>query len=94
MVSFEVPDPVMEVGLKLNVNPLPPEAERLIAESNPPVAVAVTVTEVEPLWVTDVEVGEAEIEKPAVVFETLTERVVVDVTPPPVPLMVTLYVPV
>ena len=44
-VSVEVPAPVMEVGLKLPVTPLPrPLTERAMAELKPPVTVDVTVT--------------------------------------------------
>lgn len=89
MVMVEVPEPVMEVGLKEMVTPLPsPEAERLMEELNPPVAAVVTVTEPEDLLATLNEVGEAEREKLADVLVTVSVTAVVWVTPPPVPVMV------
>lgn len=92
MVMVEAPDPVMEVGLKDMVSPLPwPEAERLMAELKPPVAVVVTVTAPEVLRVTLSDVGEAETVKLAVTPEvTVSETAVVCVSPPPVPVMVML----
>ena len=44
-VSFDVPEPVMDVGLYVPVTPVgSPDEVSLTAESNPPVAVTVTVT--------------------------------------------------
>lgn len=85
----EVPAPVMEDGLKEMVVPLPsPEAERLIAESKPPVTEEVMVTVPELLRVTVMEVGEALSEKLAVVPVTVSETVVVSTVLPEVPLTV------
>lgn len=89
MVIVELPAPVMELGLKEMVSPLPwPEAERLMAELNPPVTEVVTVTLPEEFLVTLSVVGEAETLKPAVAEVTVSETVVVSVVLPLVPLMV------
>ena len=86
----EVPAPVMEVGLKLMVVPLPsPEAVRAIAPLKPPVIAEVMVTEPEELRVTLIEVGDALMEKPAVVPVTVSETVVVSTVLPEVPEIVT-----
>jgi hypothetical protein len=48
-VKSDVPEPVMEVGLKLPVTPVGmPVADKATAESNPPEGV--TVTTAYPLW--------------------------------------------
>jgi len=48
-VKSELPEPVIELGLKLDVTPEgTPVAERVTAESKPPDAV--TVTTAYPLW--------------------------------------------
>jgi hypothetical protein len=89
MVMVEVPAPVTEVGLKVMVSPLPwPDAERLIAELNPPVTDVVMVTEPEVLRATVSDVGEAEMPNPAVVEVTVSVTVVLCVVLPLVPLMV------
>lgn len=89
MVIVEVPDPAIEVGLKVMVSPLPsPEAERVIGELNPPVAAEVIVTEPDEFLVTLREVGDAESEKLAVLEVTVSETVVVLVRLPLVPVMV------
>lgn len=91
MVMVEAPDPVMDVGLKDMVTPLPaPDADRLMLELNPPVAVVVTVTEPEDFLATLTEVGEAEMLKLADVLVMVSETVVDSFTPPPLPLMLML----
>lgn len=90
-VIVEVPDPVMEVGLKVMVSPPPwPDAERVMAELKPPVAVVVMVTVPEELLSTVSDVGEAETLNPVAVFVTVRETVVDEVVLPLVPLMVML----
>ena len=85
----EVPAPVMELGLKLMVTPLPsPEADKEIAESKPPVTAVVMVTLAELLRSRLTEVGEALIEKPADEEVTVRETVVVSVVLPEVPVTV------
>jgi hypothetical protein len=82
----EVPAPVMEVGVKLMVVPLPcPEAESAIAPLKPPVTADVMVTEPEVLRVTLIDVGEALMEYPAVGLVTVSETVVVSTVLPEVP---------
>ena len=86
MVSVEVPAPVIDDGLKVAVSPLPrPEAVSVMAELKPPVTalVIVTVPELPRSMVS--EVGEALIEKPAVVPVTVSETVVVSTVLPEVP---------
>jgi hypothetical protein len=89
-VIFEVPEPVMEVGLKVTVSPLPcPVADRLIAELRVPVTEVVIVELPELPLVIDKEVGEAETVKDPVVAEvTVSETVVVSTVLPLVPLTV------
>lgn len=91
MVMVELPAPVIDVGLKVMVSPLPwPDAERLIAELNPPVTDVVTVTLPDEFLVTLSDVGEAEMPKPAVAEVTVSETVVVSVVLPLVPVIFTL----
>lgn len=60
-VIVEVPAPVIEVGLKLTVTPVGwPLADRVIAESKPPVTVLVMVDFPELPCATETDVGEAE----------------------------------
>lgn len=89
-VIFEVPEPVMEVGLKVTVSPLPcPVAERLIEELRVPVTEVVIVELPELPLVIDKEEGEAETVKDPVVAEvTVRETVVVSTVLPLVPLTV------
>ena len=90
-VIVDVPAPVMELGLKVTVWALPcPEADKAIAELKPPVT-AVEIVEVpDELLATVIEVGEAETVKPAVPPEvTVSETVAVCVSPPPLPVTVT-----
>jgi hypothetical protein len=94
MVSVEVPAPVIELGLKLAVTPDgKPDADKEMAESNPPVTEDVIVTVPELLRSMLIEAGDALMEKPAVVDVTVSETVVVDVVLPDVPVMVIAYVP-
>lgn len=91
-VIADEPAPVMEVGLKVTVWPLPsPEADKEIAALKPPVT-AVEIDEVpDELLATVIEVGEAETVKPAVTPEvTVRETIAVCVRPPPVPVTVML----
>lgn len=91
IVMVELPAPVIEVGLKEIVVPLPcPEADRAIAEPNPPVTAVVTVTFPELLLVTLMDVGDALMEKPAVVPVTVSDTVVVSTVLPDVPVTVML----
>ena len=61
----EVPDPVIEVGLKTTVTPVGwPAAVKETAESKPPVTVLVMVDVPELPCATETEVGEAERLKP------------------------------
>ena len=63
----EVPDPVIEVGLKTTVTPVGwPAAVKETAESKPPVTVLVMVDVPELPCATETEVGEAERLKPGV----------------------------
>ena len=85
----EEPAPVMVVGLKETELALPsPEAESVIGESKPPVAVAVIVTSPEALRAMLMEVGLALMENPAVVLVTVSETVVVSTVLPEVPVTV------
>jgi hypothetical protein len=66
-VIFDVPVPVIDVGLKLTVTPAGwPVAFKETAESKPPVTVLVIVDVPELPCTTDTEVGEAETVKPGV----------------------------
>lgn len=86
----ELPAPVMELGLNVMVTPLPsPEADKEMAESNPPVTAVVMVTLAELLRFRLTEVGEALTEKPAEEEVTVSDTVVVSVVLPEVPVMVT-----
>jgi hypothetical protein len=88
-VIFEVPAPVIDVGLNVMVSPLPsPEADRLIAESKPPDTVVVIVDVPELSLAILIEVGDALIENPAVVLVTVRDTVVVSVVLPEVPVTV------
>ena len=90
----EVPAPVIEVGLKVMVRPLPPpEADREIAELKPPVTVEVMVELPELPWAMLIDVGDALIEKPGAVPVTVRETVVIEVVAPEVPVTVMRYVP-
>jgi hypothetical protein len=60
-VIFEVPDPVMELGLKATVWPVPcPDADRETAPLNPPVPATVMVELPEEPRATVMEAGLAE----------------------------------
>lgn len=66
-VIVDVPAPVIKVGLKLTVTPVGwPEADKIMAESKPPVTVLVMVEVPEFPGATDTEAGEAERLKPVV----------------------------
>jgi len=89
-VKCDVPDPVMEVGLKIPVTPVgTPVADKATAESKPPETAMVTTAK--PLWprARDPEVGEtAMVKAPTVGPVTVSDTVAVCVTPPPVPVIV------
>ena len=92
-VAVDVPEPgaAMDVGLKLTVTPVGwPLAVSAIAELKPP-ETAVVMVELPLLpCVTDTEVGEAAIVKAGTGAEvTVRETVAVCVSPPPVPVIVT-----
>ena len=89
MVMLELPAPVIELGLKLTVTPLPAEADSEIGELKPPVTAVVTVTLPELRLAMLIDVGEALMEKPAVVLVTVNETVVVSTVLPAVPVTVT-----
>ena len=78
IVMVEVPAPVIDDGLKLILVLLPcPEADSEIAELKPPVTAVVMVTLPELLLVMLMDVGDALIEKPALVPVTVSDTVVV-----------------
>ena len=97
MVIVEVPDPgaAIDVGLNVMVSRLSsPEAERLMGELKLPDATVVMVTLPELPRTIEMDVGEAESVKAAGEDEvTVREIVAVCVMPPPVPVMVIVYVP-
>ena len=65
IVILELPAPAMEFGLKLTVTPLGwPVADKVMAESKPPVTVLVIVEAPLPPCATDTEAGDAERLKP------------------------------
>jgi hypothetical protein len=74
-LTLEVPDPVMDVGLKPTVTPVGwPEALRAIDELNPPEAVVVTVDVPTAPCATETEDGEAEMVNVGVcAFVTVSE---------------------
>ena len=82
----------MELGLKVTVLPLPcPEADNVIAELKLPETAEVIVDVPDALLATVIEPGEAEMVKLAVAAEvTVSETVMVWVSPPPVPVTVML----
>ena len=90
----DVPDPgaASELGLKVTARPLPcPEADKLIAELNPPETAVVMVDVPVPFLATVIEVGEADTVKARLTVEdTVSETVAVWVIPPPVPVIVML----
>ena len=89
-VKCDVPEPVIEAGLKLPVTPVGmPVADNVTAESKPPEAV--TVTTAYPLWPRSrsPDVGETEmLKEPVVAAVTVRDTVAVCVIPPPVPVTV------
>jgi hypothetical protein len=93
MVRVDVPEPgeAMELGLKVAVSPLPkPDAESVTAALIP-LATVVMVVEPDELLSMVRDVGEAEIDRLAVVVEvTVSETVVFAVVLPLVPVMVML----
>jgi hypothetical protein len=86
----------MELGLKVTVWPVPcPEADSVIAELKPPETAVVMVAVPDAFLATVSVVGEAEMVKLAAGGAVIvSETVVVCVSPPPVPVIVMLYVPV
>lgn len=91
-VYFELPAPVIDVGLKLPVTPVGrPEAESAIAELNPPLTVVVTVTYPLDPRLNEPELGDTEMAKFAVAAAvTTSETLVVAVVVPEVPVTVML----
>jgi hypothetical protein len=85
----------MVLGLKDTVLVVPcPEADKVTVELKPPLAAVVMVTVPEERLAIVIEVGEAETVKPAVTpLVTVSETVVLCVRPPPVPVIVMVYVP-
>ena len=85
-----MPEPVMDVGLKLPVTPEGmPAADKATAPVNPPEPL--TVTTAYPLcpWTRYPEVGETDMVKvPATAAVTVSDTVAVWVMPPPVPVTV------
>lgn len=89
MVMVEDPAPLIEVGLKLVVTLFPcPEAEREIAELNPPVTPVVIVTRPDEPRLIVIDVGAALIENPAEVLVTVSVTVVVCEVLPEAPVTV------
>ena len=88
-VMVEVPAPVIELGEKLTVVPLPcPLAVNATAELKPPVAAVVIVDVPELDLFTVSAVGDALIVKPGVMPVTVSVTIVVDVVVPDVPVTV------
>ena len=89
-VKCDVPEPVMELGLKLPVTPDGmPVADKVTAEAKPPATVNVTTAN--PLWPRSrsPDVGETEmLKEPVVAAVTVSETVAVCVIPPSVPVTV------
>ena len=89
-VKCDVPEPVMEAGLKLPVTPVgTPVADKVTAELKPPETVKVTTAN--PLWPRSrsPDVGETEMVKaPVVAAVTVSDTVAVCVMPPPAPVTV------
>jgi len=89
MFMVDVPAPVMLLGLKeTELLPPSPEADSVMVESKPPVAVLVMVTLPELLRAIVMEPGLAPIENPAFVPVTVSETVVVSTVLPEVPVTV------
>ena len=88
MLIVELPaPPEIDVGLKLTVTPLgAPEADKEIAELNPPMLVVVIVEVPEPPVATLTAVGEADIVK---LLDAVMVRLTVAVCVIPPPLAVT-----
>lgn len=94
MVDEPDPGAATDVGLKLTDNPLPPDADNAIAELKLPDAAVLIVVLPDPLRLTVMLDGPAEIVNPPVTAAfTVKETLVVCVSPPPVPVTVMLYVP-
>lgn len=96
MFIVELPEPVIDDGLKLTDTPLgTPDADNAMGEpSVPPLTVLLMVELPDAPWPIDTDEGEAESVKLAVGPVTVNDTVVVWVTLPPVPVTVMLYVPV
>ena len=91
MVDEPDPGAAIDLGLKLTVSPLPPGADNAIAELKLPDATVVTVVLPDPLRLTVMFDGPAEIVNPPVTTAfTVKETLVVCVSPPPVPVTVML----
>jgi len=88
ILDVPLPGAAMGVGLKLTVAPLPcPDADKAIAELKPPETVVIIVELPELPRDTVSEVGDAETAKFGGAA-TVSDTVVVLVTPPPVPVTV------
>ena len=97
MVMVDVPEPgaAMELGLNVTVWPLPcPEADKVIAELNPPEMLVAIVEVPEPPLATVSDLGDALMVKFGETPVTVRETVVVCVMLPEVPVTVMRYVPV
>lgn len=62
-VAVEVPEPVIDVWLKVTLMPMGAEAERVMVELKPPEAVVVIVDDPLLPWFTESDDGEAEMVK-------------------------------
>ena len=89
MVDVPEPGAAMELGLKLTLRPVPsPEADKRIAELNPPEIAEVIVEVPELPLATLIEVGDALRVKLGAVPVTVRETVVVSTVLPEVPVTV------
>jgi hypothetical protein len=95
-VKCDVPEPVIDAGLKLPVTSVGmPVADSATGESNPPETARVTTAYPLCPRSREPEVGETEMVKvPVAAAVTVRETVAVCVIPPPVPVMVMVDVPV
>jgi hypothetical protein len=89
-VKCDVPEPVMELGLKLPVTPDGmPVADKVTAEAKPPATVNVTTANPLCPRSRDPDVGETEmLKEPVVAAVTVSDTVAVCVIPPPLPVTV------
>ena len=89
-VKCDVPEPVMEAGLKLPVTPVgTPVADKVTAELKPPETVKVTTAKPLGPRSRSPDVGETEmVKEPVAAAVTVSDTVAVCVMPPPVPVTV------